>query len=412
MTHIVNRIKISFLLAFSTMMIFSSCNKDLEQFAEEPVTPPSGLALGETLAASANDSLFYNIVKKGGMTATLNNKANSYTLFAPDNAAVIASFGGSLASANATIAGLSPLSCASIVSYNLIGQKFTSAAFTTTFPNVQLPTSIVLDATNPLIRMTTFLSKNNGTNYVNNIPVGAVDIQTANGIIHKPLAIVAPPQGVLKTIIAATPNTKYFRAAIARGDSGQVGTNRFDSLLNYGVTNMTVLVPNDAAFQTLLIGSIANYLISVGTPPATALAQATAIVNAVDASGNPTVFKNPLLYGVLTATTVRGILAYHFLAAIPPGQVGYQPIYRAFSVNFSTTPTFVQTLVKNAVPLHPGILVTPTFTGPFVTNLAFSSYGSFPPGGAPFSYTATAIGPDKHAVNGVFHVLDKVLLPQ
>ena len=115
MRYIIKRIKISSLLAFCTWMIFSSCNKDLEQFPDPAVVAPSGLALGETLAASASDSLFYNIVKKGGMTATLNNKANTYTLFVPDNAAVIASFGGSLASANGTIAALPAASCAGIV---------------------------------------------------------------------------------------------------------------------------------------------------------------------------------------------------------------------------------------------------------------------------------------------------------
>lgn len=411
MKYIINRIKIGSLLAFSAMMVFSSCNKEVEQFPESK-TSPSGLALGETLAASASDSLFYNIVKKSGMTATLNNKANTYTLLVPDNNAMIASF-GSLAAANGFIASLSATNAAGIVSYNLIPQNFTSAAFTTTFPNVQLPTSIILDPTNPLVRMTTFLSKNGSQNYVNNVPVGAVDVVTANGTIHKPLGLVAPPSATLKGLIATDASLKYWRAAIVKCDSGQVGLNRFDSLLNYPVTNMTVLVPNDAAFQTLLIGSITSYLISLGVPPATAQAQATALVTAVDANGNPTIFSNPATAGVLTAATVRGILAYHFLASNPTNTAGgFQPNYRAFSVDFSTTPGLKQTLVNNGLAVHPGVLAAATFTGPVVTGLTFSSYGTFPPGGTPFSYTASAITRDKHAVNGVYHILDKVLLPQ
>ena len=62
---------------------------------------------------------------------------------------------------------------------------------------------------------------------------------------------------------------------------------------------------------------------------------------------------------------------------------------------------------------HPGIIANATFTGPFVTNLTFTGLGTFPPGGAPFSGTpAKAISLDKHAVNGVYYVIDEVLFPQ
>ena len=53
---------------------------------------------------------------------------------------------------------------------------------------------------------------------------------------------------------------------------------------------MTVLAPNDAAFQTLLFGSIYGALLQQGVPPATAAAQATAL------SSTPDVFSNPALY--------------------------------------------------------------------------------------------------------------------
>ncbi len=58
-------------------------------------------------------------------------------------------------------------------------------------------------------------------------------------------------------------------------------------------------------------------------------------------------------------------------------------------------------------------MATATFTGPFVTGLTFNGVGTFPPGGAPFSGPAAkALSLDNHEVNGVYYVIDKVLLPQ
>ncbi|MEO6844705.1 MAG: hypothetical protein ABI184_06000, partial [Ginsengibacter sp.] len=109
--------------------------------------------------------------------------------------------------------------------------------------------------------------------------------------------------------------------------------------------------------------------------------------------------------------TVQGILVYHFLATNIGA--GFQPNIRVFSNNFSATPTFYTTLVNSVVAVHPGILAQATFTGPFVTSLKFTGLGTFPPGGAPYSGTpANAISLDNNEVNGVYYVIDKVLLPQ
>jgi hypothetical protein len=54
-----------------------------------------------------------------------------------------------------------------------------------------------------------------------------------------------------------------------------------------------------------------------------------------------------------------------------------------------------------------------TFTGPFVSSLQFTGVHTFPPTGAPYTGpAATAVSKDNFAVNGVYHVIDKVLLPQ
>jgi hypothetical protein len=242
--------------------------------------------------------------------------------------------------------------------------------------------------------------------YVNNIPVTSTDMAAANGVIHTTFTIAAPPSATLKTMIAAEPTLTYFRAAIARADSGVAGLSKFDSLMNYGVTNMTILTPNDAAFQALLIPLITQALINQGVPPATAAAQAAAL------AATSAVFSNPALYGSLTAATIQGIMAYHFFATLTTGTPAYQPNIRVFSNNVPATPIFIKTLVNNGLSIHPGIMAQATYSGAAVTSLKFSSYGTFPPAGTPFSYTATAVTMDKHAVNGVYHIIDKVLLPQ
>jgi hypothetical protein len=170
---------------------------------------------------------------------------------------------------------------------------------------------------------------------------------------------------------------------------------------------MTVLVPNNQAFQTLLFGTIYSSLLQQHFDVATAAQMATSL------SSSPTVFSNPLLFSSLSATTIRGILFYHLLATPNPITASYEPNIRVFSNNFSTSPTFYKTMLNAAIGVHPGIMAQATFTGPFVSSLKFTGLGTFPPGGAPYSgAAANAVSMDNNAVNGVYYVIDKVLLPQ
>jgi uncharacterized surface protein with fasciclin (FAS1) repeats len=410
MTLIKNKFKTGGLILAAAIMSLTACNKEVEQFAGTPVTPPAGLSIGETLAATQDDSLFNRMIIKAGMAATLSNKSLGYTLFVPNNAAVIASFGGSLAAANATINALPAASLAGIVKYNMIPQKLMTTQIVHTFPNMQMPTDIILDPTNPFVRMTSFPSKSGATGttfYYNNAPLTTTDISVANGVIHHTAFIVAPPTRVLKDTIARVSNLSYFRAAVARADSGSTGLSKFDSLLNYPVVNMTVLAPNDAAFQTLVFGLAFQGYLSTRPTPYTLIDSANANTAATGAVAAGPAF---LSTNNVTTALVKGIIAYHFLAT--NAGAGFQPNIRAFSVNFPSTPLAVKTLVNASVAVHPGIMAKATYTGPFVTALTFSSLGSFPPGGAPFSYTANTVGMDRLAVNGIFHIIDKVLLPQ
>ncbi len=400
------------LVLLSAVFFLTACNKELETFAPiaKPTYPSGGANMAVAIASNPNDSLFNRMLIRSGFASTLSDTTKTFTLFAVDNAGmkifVNAASGGAVplnapdAIFSGFIAGSLPVaSAAGIIQYNTIGGKFPASAIPTTFPNYPLPTQIILDPTQPFVRMNTFPSKRAVYAYVNNIPLTAVDQAASNGIIHHTFTVVAPPTATLKTMIVAEPTLSYFRAAIARGDSGSVGTSRFDSLFNYGVTNMTVLAPNNAAMQPVLFGVIYSTLLSQGVPQPTAFAIATSLAS------------TPAGFNALPVATVRGIMAYHILASNKTG--AYIPDIRTFAANYSTTPSFVKTLVNSGVAVHPGILAQATFTGPSATALMFTGLGTFPPGGGPYTgAAANTIKMDQHAVNGVYHIIDKVLFPQ
>ncbi len=398
-------------------LLTASCNKDLEQLA--PIaTPvyPTGSGIAATLAANPNYSNYAALIARGGLTASLNDLTKSFTLFATDNngmnlfataasggavpypapaSVVLAFINGSLPAANA----------AGIVQYNTIGQKFPAASIGNGFPNYPLTSQIILDPNQPFVRMPIFPARGTTYSYVNNLPLIATDMAAANGIIHMGYSIAAPPTATLKTMIAGEATLSYFRAAVARADSGSVGLSKFDSLLNYGVTNMTVLAPNDAAFQTLVFGLVYAQVFAATGSTVIATAQANAAVAA-----------GPAFLGTNNVSTalVKGIVAYHLLASLTSSTTTpYQPNIRVFSNNIPATPAFVKTLVNGSIAAHPGVSAVATYLGPAVTSARFTGYGTFPPGGAPYSGTAAnVLTMDKHAVNGVYHIIDRVLLPQ
>ncbi len=411
---IMKKINYKLLLLLSTVVFITSCNKDLEQFA--PITVPgypTGNGIAATIALNPNDSLFSKLIVRSGMSTTLNDLTKSFTLFAVDNPGmrifVNAASGGliPIAAPDAVhanfISTLIPAaSAAGIINYNTIGQKFLAANISSAFPNYPLTSQIILDPAQPFVRMNIFPVRGTAYSYVNNLPitVAGLDQLAANGVIHHTYTIVAPPTATLKAMIAGESTLSYFRAAIARADSGTVaGTSQFDFLLNYGVTNMTVLAPNDAAFQSLVFGLVYSQVFAA--TGSTALA--TAFANGAVAVGPAFLSTNNV-----TTAQIKGIIAYHLLAT---KTTSYQPNIRVFSVNIPATPTFIKTLVNGAFDAHPGILAKATYAGPFAIGATFTGLGNF--GGAPYSGTpANAVAIDKHAVNGVYHIIDKVLLPQ
>jgi uncharacterized surface protein with fasciclin (FAS1) repeats len=376
-----------------------SCNKDLEK----PVAvAESGQSIGDVISTNPSYSIFYAAVTRAGLLPILNDTSNNITVFVPDDNAM------TLSGFPLTVINAVPLTTlTSVLQYHIIGTKVPSSLFTGTFPNVRMPTSLALDPTNALVRMSTFPSKLTSFAYVNNTPVTAADQVFNNGIIHNVATVLAPPSATLKTMIAGESTLKYFRAAVTRADVGSTGLSKLDSLLNYGVTNMTVLTPNDAAMKPVLKGILTLGFIQLGLSPFSADSLAN-LKSSVDSLASATAGFN-----IVPVASVRGIIAYHFLATNSTGT--YTPNIRVFSVNVpSAANSFVKTLVNGSFATHPGILALATFgASPIPTAVTFTGLGTFPSGGTPYSSTpANVVTKDKHAVNGVYHIIDRVLLPQ
>ena len=400
------------MLATTAMMfILTSCNKDVEQFATPVVVAPTGLALGETIAAIADDSLYYRMIVRGGMLTTINTKSNIFTMFVPNNTAmrqfVAAASGGAIpigtpdAIVSGFISGILPVAtAASIVSFNMMPQTITTASIPNTFPNWFYPTHLNpttgTPGFNPLVRLLTFPSTRNG-NWVNNIPLLAVNLVAANGVIHTAAAMPVPPSKVLAQRIFADADMTYLAAAIQRADSGVAPTTSASLvwvMSNFG-PNITVFAPTNLAFQQLLTGQITLALIAQGFPPPVAAATAAALAS------TPGVFTNPLLANVLTPTTVKGIVVYHLLGS------------RAFLNNFPTTATSYPTLLNSAIPSHPGVSLTCTFTGPFVSAATVKGAANPTASNILINPTPEPNGTsDQFFVNGTIHKIDQVLRPQ
>jgi uncharacterized surface protein with fasciclin (FAS1) repeats len=149
-------------------------------------------------------------------------------------------------------------------------------------------------------------------------------------------------------MIKADTTLSFLAAAIVRADSGQVGMNRLDSVMNlaYG-PNLTIFAPNNNAFRGLLT--------ALGLPPATAS------------------------FSLLPVQTVRAIVSYHGLGT------------RVFSPNLPATPTPVPTLLTASVP---GTTVSVSTAG--VKGLANPT-------------TSNITSANRNVLNGIIHVIDQVL---
>ncbi len=355
-----NSIKIanqSGIAVLACMLMLAACNKELPKPEPIPVPVPSGQSIGELVSSDTNYSFLKTALTKAGMITALSDESAIYTMFAPSNNAfrgLLTALG--LPPFEATINALPTATVTGIMQYHVIGgQQLSSAVIPPTFPNVQEPTSLVLSA--PFFRMSLFPSKRGNQLFANFIPVTSPDLQVANGVMHGIPGVLVPPDKVIAQIAAADTSLSFFLTAVARADSGQTeDLSKFTYLLAYPPTNFTVFAPTNNAFRA--------FLAAFGLPPV------SAAIN------------------FIPVQTVRGIVAYHLLGA------------RAFSVNMPATATPVPTLLE--IDPLPAFTVTVQNTGTGVTVLG-NGNGGFP---------ANVVAGNIHAVNGVVHKIDMVLLPQ
>lgn len=437
MNSFINKYKNGGLLIAAAIMGLTACNKEVEQIGPAPVAPviSSARAIGDTLRLGIEDSLFYKIIVRGGQLNLLNDKTKTFTLFSPNNAAVRQFISGASGGAIPPIgapeavyvgfinSSLPVASAAGIAQYHILPQAVTAAAIPTTFPNFPYPTFLnPSPAASAFLRLDAYVSKRTNGAWVNNIPVIVADRLAGNGVIHSIAAVSVPPSTLLLDRINSDVNLTYLKAAIQRADSGAAPGASLQFLFGTQSIapglNLTLFAPTDAAFIAALTVQATPVVyfqiyqqayaaaIGGGATPAEAAVIAT---NAATANtpaqtallvGSPTVFQNPALFPFLTATAVKGILAYHLLF----GQ-------RVFTPNLPTTATAIRTFLNTVVPTHPGITVAATFTGPFVSSATVKGIANatasnllinpFPGGSS-----------DQHYVNGVMHKIDQVLFPQ
>lgn len=435
--HTYSKMRSGALLLMIALLMLVSCNKDLEQITGPAPITPSGLKLGETIAANDNDSLYYLLVKRGGLLNSINNPATTFTMFVPDNNAMrifINAISGGAVPVNAPDAvfagfintNIDVASANAIVSYNIVPQAIRTSDIPADFPNWQYPTILNPAPTlSDLLRLATFPTTNNG-GWINNIPLTSTNVSASNGVIHHEAFVVTPPSRFLWDRINTDPNLTYLKAAVQRADSGIVPNPASPNTLALALqsigANLTVFAPTDAAFRTTLTGFIYQALlpifinqltalyISQGMSPAAAAAQAAidapplALAQATSLASTPAVFSNPNLYPFLTAETVKGVVAYHVLGS------------RAFTNNLPTTETLVPTLLNGAVPIHPGVSIVANFGAPFVTSATVKGLGNTTPSNIIINASPLLPDPvgtsDQHYVNGVLHKIDQVLLPQ
>lgn len=407
------------ILAILFSILIISCNKDVDAPVanDRPVT--TGKSIGKILSENSSYSLLLALANKVGLAGALSDSSKIFTVFAPDNNAIkqfVSIYtNGAVSPTLPDNIFLGIISSASpgltdtlrnIVNYHIIpGQAIKAAGIKSTFPNAQMPTGFQVN-TNPLVRLSSFLSKTPSSAWVNNIPVTAPDLATAsNGVIHGIPAILLPPSKNLWESIDTDPQLTYLKAAINRAD--QASTASKDSLrvaLKNFLLNATVFAPTDDAFKSF----ITNALLSRGVPQTT--------VDFLIASYGTTLITNPgavpvlgpTLASVISPSNVKGIVVYHVLSSqsgnfAPPG-------IRVFSNNIPEAVTPVKTLFNSVFSAHPGVTVSATFTGPFVT--AATVKGSV---NATASNVIISAPPsnthDLHNTNGVIHKIDQVLVP-
>ncbi len=367
-----------------------SCNKELERYGT-PLTFPQNAGSTQTIAdflgADPDYTFLLAALKKaapaggsaGDLLSLLNNRNNLFTVFAPNNNAFIASGIPSIAAISSSAFRSGQLD--SLLRYHIIpGRQYLSTDIPTTFPNIQLPSSLtvgIVTGTVPF-KLSVYPSKRANGFWVNNIPVATPDKMFLNGVLHSTVTLVSPPAVLTANIINNDPAGRFtlFAALIARADQGQTDqTKTFNYALNIPFASLTIFAPTNTAMKAF-INAASGGLVPLAAPDAAFLG---------------------FISTNLPVQNAAGIVAYHFLPT------------KDFSVNFPTTAASFPTFFNSAVPTHPGVKVQ-SVLNPALFGVQLMVTGAGNGGIAAVSNAPSDL--DRNAINGVVHIIDKVLLPQ
>ena len=350
-------------LLVALALTIASCNKELPQATPIVPPPPTGSSIAELLD-DPNFSTLKAAVTRANLTAFLADRSAVLTLFAPDNDAFVAS-----GIPPAAIPTLRPGFLDTVLRYHILGGlRLRAADISEKFPNMYLQSSFLLQAPSatlpPGYRMPICISRRGNFAWANNIPVKRADIIAANGVVHTVSFVIAPPSQVIAQIVAGNPNFTFLMAALARADAGPPpGAPQLIPILSNPAANLTVFAPTNTAFQTLLT--------ALGLPPE---------ISSINA---------------LPSATVWGIVAYHVLGV------------RAFAANLPGGTGSLPSLIN--VPIQSRVTVTAPLPP---TLVEVRGAGNVLPTTPPTPFFARVTTADLHAINGVVHVVDNVLLPQ
>jgi hypothetical protein len=375
-----SNILLSSLIVLSSIAGLTSCNKSLPS-AEPIITVQDTLSIGAYLTRDTTFKLFAQAAAKVGFFNNLNDKNLVYTVFALNNAAMRA-FTPVLDSvfiANATGSSLSLLG--GIVNYHVVpGILLPNNEIPTTFPNLQLPTLITigtLPGTTVPFRLTAFPSRR-ASNFWYNIAPGLPNfLRYSNGVINVVTRVTVPPNALLVQLLYGDPQFTMFDSLIAKADLAQPNPAlKVDSIIRNPGANLTLFAPTNTAVKAFITKATGGAI--------------------------PSAAPDAVFFGFIRtsfpATSAQGIVVYHLMGK------------RAFSVNFPPTPAFFPTLLNGGIPTHPGVNVQSFFasTGLSVDSMKVTGIGN---GGLPATAKPASTF-DRNGVNGVLHIIDRLLLPQ
>lgn len=218
--------KSTILIVASTLILFTSCNKDDD-------APAATNTITDIVVAGSGFTTLESAVLKANIQATLSG-AGPFTVFAPDDAAFNAS-----GITTAAINSLTTAQVQSILLYHTIGSKIV-AADVPAGPNAK-----VITASGDSV----FVTKNSTGVYVNGIKVITADVAADNGVIHTIGKVLIPAAGnIVET--AVNSGLDSLVKAVTRATTAPGGDPALATTL--GSAQLTVFAPTNAAFTQLL----------------------------------------------------------------------------------------------------------------------------------------------------------------